>query len=258
MLTVIFQIMKEDRPKSEGRLQKVTEQLSANVKSDGDQLNKSIEEGIETEVSKLNFMITSLREENRHDIKNVNSKVNNLSEFVGEMIHEYVAETKKVHNDINNELKKHKLETESVLTNIRPELSNVRQRVFEETFSIASRFSRQKYCVQAGGVFFETREVPTAASRSPSLQKNGIENKCETRIEDDNVITPSEVSQTNDSHLRGLFEHGTSQCHHNILNDLALPQFSGSTKEFLNDLEQYFCPKEIPDSVKLINVNRHL
>jgi vacuolar-type H+-ATPase subunit I/STV1 len=105
-------------------------------------LNKSIEEGIETEVSKLNFMITSLREENRHDIKNVNSKVNNLSEFVGEMIHEYVAETKKVHNDINNELKKHKLETESVLTNIRPELSNVRQRVFEETFSIASRFSR--------------------------------------------------------------------------------------------------------------------
>jgi len=66
MLTVIFQIMKEDRPKSEDHLQKVTKQLSANFKSDVGKLNKSIEEGLETAVSKLNFMITSLRRENRH------------------------------------------------------------------------------------------------------------------------------------------------------------------------------------------------
>jgi hypothetical protein len=69
MLTVIFQITKEDRPKIEDLLQIVTEQLSANFKSDVDKLNKSIEGGIETEVSKLNFMVTSLREENQHDIK---------------------------------------------------------------------------------------------------------------------------------------------------------------------------------------------
>jgi hypothetical protein len=79
-------------------------------------------------------------------------------------------------------------------------------------------------------------------------RKDGIENKFETRIEDENVITPSEVSQMNDSHLHGLYEHGKSQC-------LALPQFSGSTKhnmvQYLNDLEQYFCPKEIRDSIKL-------
>jgi len=42
-------------------------------------LNKSIVEGIETEVSQLNFMITYFREENRHDINNVNSKVNKLT-----------------------------------------------------------------------------------------------------------------------------------------------------------------------------------
>lgn len=58
--------MKEDRPKSEDHLQKVTKQLSANFKSDVGKLNKSIEEGLETAVSKLNFMITSLRRENRH------------------------------------------------------------------------------------------------------------------------------------------------------------------------------------------------
>jgi len=74
MLTVIFQIMEEDRPKSEDQLQKVTEQLSANFKSEVVKLNKSIEEWIETEVSKLDFMITSLKEGNRHDIKNVNFK----------------------------------------------------------------------------------------------------------------------------------------------------------------------------------------
>ena len=49
-------------------------------------MNKSIDEGTETEVSKLNFMITSLREENRHDIENVNSKVNSLSECVNERV----------------------------------------------------------------------------------------------------------------------------------------------------------------------------
>jgi len=38
----------------------VTEQLSANFKPKVDELNTSIEEGIEMEVSKLNFMITSL------------------------------------------------------------------------------------------------------------------------------------------------------------------------------------------------------
>jgi hypothetical protein len=35
-------------------------------------------------------------------------------------------------------------------------------------------------------------------------RKDGIEDKCETRIEDDNVITLSVVSQMNDSHLLGL------------------------------------------------------
>jgi RNase H-fold protein (predicted Holliday junction resolvase) len=51
-------------------------------------------------------MVTSLREETRHVIKNVNSKVNTLIENVDERIHEYVAEAKKVHNNINKELKK--------------------------------------------------------------------------------------------------------------------------------------------------------
>jgi len=133
MLTVIFQTMKEDRPKSEDHLQKVKKQLPANFKSDVVKLIKSIEEGIETAVSKLNFMITSLREENRHDIKNVNSKANKLRKCVGERIHEYVAKTKKIRNNINKELTKHKLETESDLTNYRLDISNVRQRVIEET-----------------------------------------------------------------------------------------------------------------------------
>jgi hypothetical protein len=39
MLTVIFQITKEDRPKIEDLLQIVTEQLSANFKSDVDKSN---------------------------------------------------------------------------------------------------------------------------------------------------------------------------------------------------------------------------
>jgi hypothetical protein len=86
-------------------------------------------------------------------------------------------------------------------------------------------------------------------------RKDGLENKCETRIEDENVITPSEVSQMNDSHLHGLYENGKSQCHNNIMKGLALPQFSVSTRhnivQYLNDLEQYFCPKEIRDSIKL-------
>jgi hypothetical protein len=106
MLNVIFQIVKGDRPKSEVRLQKVTEQLSVNLKYDFSKLDKSIEEGIETEVSKLNFMITSLREENRNDVKNANYKVNILSECKDEGIYEYVAEAKKFHNNINKELKK--------------------------------------------------------------------------------------------------------------------------------------------------------
>jgi hypothetical protein len=127
--------MEEDRPKCEDQLQKVTEQLSANFKSDVDKLNKIIEEWIETEVSKLNFMITSLREENRHDIINVNSKVNSLSECVDERLHEYVAEAKKVHNNIYKKLKNYKLETESDLANIRSELSNVRQGVVEENLN---------------------------------------------------------------------------------------------------------------------------
>jgi len=126
MLTVIFQIMKEERPKNEDLLLTVTEQLSTNFKSDVDRLNKSIEEGIETEVSKRNFIIAFLREETRHDIKSVNSKENNLIECVDEIIHKYVAEAKKVHNDINKELKKQELGTENDLTNIRSELSNVR------------------------------------------------------------------------------------------------------------------------------------
>ena len=86
------------------------------------------------------------------------------------------------------------------------------------------------------------------------VYRHGKENKCETRVVDDNGITSSEVSQTNDSHLHGLFEHGKSQCNHTILNDLALPQFSDSTTQnivqFLNDLEQCFCQKKILDSLK--------
>jgi hypothetical protein len=78
--------------------------LSANFKSEFDKLNKSTEEGIETEVSKLNFMITSLGEENRRDIKNVNYKVNRLIKCVGERIQEYVVEAKKIRNNINEEL----------------------------------------------------------------------------------------------------------------------------------------------------------
>ena len=49
-----------------------------------------------------------------------------------ERIHEYVAEAKKVHNNINKEFKK-KLETENDLTSIRSELSNIREGVAEET-----------------------------------------------------------------------------------------------------------------------------
>jgi serine/threonine-protein kinase RIO1 len=43
-------------------------------------------------------MVTYLQEENRHDINNVNSKVNKLSECVGERINEYMAEDKRVQN----------------------------------------------------------------------------------------------------------------------------------------------------------------
>lgn len=45
---------------------------------------------------------------------------------MGERIHEYVAEAQKIRNNINKELTKHKLETESDLTNIRSDISNVR------------------------------------------------------------------------------------------------------------------------------------
>ena len=96
-------------------------------------LNKSIVEGIETEVSQLNFMITYFREENRHDINNVNSKVNKLTQSVAERINGYMAEDKSVQNNINKELTKQKLETECNLSNIRSELSNVRQRVADRT-----------------------------------------------------------------------------------------------------------------------------
>ena len=96
-------------------------------------LNKSIGEGIETEVSQLNFMITYFREENRHDINNVNSKVNKLTQSVAERINGYMAEDKSVQNNINKELTKQKLETECNLSNIRSELSNVRQRVADRT-----------------------------------------------------------------------------------------------------------------------------
>lgn len=136
--------MKEDRLKNEDHLQKVTKQLSTNFKSDDGKLNKSIEERIETAVSKFNFMITSLRKENRHDIKNVNFKVNKLSKCVCERIHEHVAESKKIRNNINKELTKHKLETESDLKNIRSDISNVRQGVIEET----SNAVKKKYIQQ--------------------------------------------------------------------------------------------------------------
>jgi hypothetical protein len=96
-------------------------------------LNKSTGKRIETEVSKLNFMVTYLQEENRHDINNVNSKVNKLSKCVGERIKEYMVEDKRVQNDKNKELTKQKLETESYLSNIRSELSNVRPRVADGT-----------------------------------------------------------------------------------------------------------------------------
>ena len=156
-------------------------------------------------------------------------------------------------------MKNYKLVTESDLTNIRSELSNIRQGVVEETLNAV----QQK--VDSGGRNTASRlgafslklgrfqQQPAEVCRH---RKDGKENMCETRIEDDNVITPSEVYQTNDSHLHGLYEHGKSQCHHSILNELALPQFSCSTKQnivqFLNDLEQYFCPKEIRDSIKLL------
>jgi hypothetical protein len=54
----------------------MTEQLAENFEADIDKLNKSIGQRIETDVSKLNFMTNYLREENRHDSNNVNSKVN--------------------------------------------------------------------------------------------------------------------------------------------------------------------------------------
>jgi len=54
---------------------------------------------------------------------------------VDERLHEYVAETKKVHNNIHKKLKNHKLEIESDLANIRSELSNVRQGVVEENLN---------------------------------------------------------------------------------------------------------------------------
>jgi hypothetical protein len=54
---------------------------------------------------------------------------------VVERIKEFVVDAKKVKNNINKELTKHKLETESGLTNIRSELSNVRQGVAEETLN---------------------------------------------------------------------------------------------------------------------------
>jgi len=54
---------------------------------------------------------------------------------VDERLHEYVAEAKKVHNNIYRKLKNHKLETESDLANIRSELSNVRQGIAEENLN---------------------------------------------------------------------------------------------------------------------------
>lgn len=64
MLTVVFQTKKEYRQKNEDQLKRMTEKLSANFKADVGKLNKNKEKRIETEVSKLNFMITSLGEEN--------------------------------------------------------------------------------------------------------------------------------------------------------------------------------------------------
>lgn len=58
-----------------------------------------------------------------------------MNECVVERIKEFVVDAKKVKNNINKELTKHKLETESGLTNIRSELSNVRQGVAEETLN---------------------------------------------------------------------------------------------------------------------------
>jgi hypothetical protein len=64
MLIVVFQIMKEYRQKNDDQLKRMTEQLSADFEADVGKLNKSIEKMIETEVSILNFMITSIGEEN--------------------------------------------------------------------------------------------------------------------------------------------------------------------------------------------------
>ena len=71
-------------------------------------------------------MNTYLGEENRHGINNVNSKVNKLCQCECERIKEYMAEDKRVQNNINKEWTKQKLETENNRSNIRSELPNVR------------------------------------------------------------------------------------------------------------------------------------
>lgn len=88
---------------------------------------------METEVSQLNFMITNFREKTRHDINNVNSKGNKLTQSVAGRMNGYMTEDKSVQNNINKELTKQKLETECNLSNIRSKLSNVRQRVADRT-----------------------------------------------------------------------------------------------------------------------------
>jgi len=57
----------------------MTEHLPAKFEADIDKSNKSIGKRIEIEISNLNFVIANLREENRRDINNINSKVNKLS-----------------------------------------------------------------------------------------------------------------------------------------------------------------------------------
>jgi len=145
---------------------------------------------------------------------------------VGERIHEYVAEAKTIHNNIKKELTKHKLEAESDLTNIRSGIYNVREGLVEETLIAVWQkvdSAGRNTASRLGAFSLKLDRFKQQLAEVYRQRKDGLENKCETRIEDDKVITLSGVSQTNDSHLHGLSEHGKSRNHHNILNDLALP-----------------------------------
>jgi len=113
---------------------------------------------------------------------------------VGERIYEYVAEAKKIHNNIKKELTKHKLEAESDLTNIRSGIYNIREGLVEETLNAVWQkvdSAGRNTAPRLGAFSLKLDRFQQQLAEVYRQRKDGLENKCETRIEDDKVITLS-------------------------------------------------------------------